>query len=203
MKFLHSPATGSNGETAGEQPRPGHVFWFFGLSGAGKTTLATGLTANLRQRGWPVLLLDGDVLRTGLCRDLGYSDEARTENIRRAAEVAKLAVTQGQVVVAAFITPRESQRCLTREIIGPDQLDLIAVDASLALCRQRDPKGLYRQSAAGNLPLFTGVNSVFEISTRPDLRVRTDDRSPAESGAELEVYCQSRLREENRRRGPG
>src|SRR5258708_17036746 len=95
---------------------PGHVFWFFGLSGAGKTTLATGLAAKLRERGRSMLLLDGDELRAGLCQDLGFSDEARTENIRRAAELAKLAMAQGQVVIAAFITPRESLRRLAGEI---------------------------------------------------------------------------------------
>jgi len=171
----------------------GHVFWFFGLSGAGKTTLTTSLGEKLRGQGRPVLLLDGDVLRAGLCRDLGFSDEARTENIRRAAELAKLAMAQGQVVLAAFITPREDLRNLAREIIGRDRFDLIWVDASLTVCRQRDPKGLYQRSAAGNLPLFTGVNSVFEESIGHDLRLQSDQRSAAELGIQLEDYCRHRL----------
>jgi len=170
----------------------GHVFWLFGLSGAGKTTLASALGKKLEDQGRPVLLLDGDVLRAGLCRDLGFSDEARAENIRRAAELAKLVAAQGQIVIAAFITPREDLRSLAREIIGRDKLDLIWVDAPFAVCRQRDPKGLYQRSAAGNLPLFTGVNSVFEEPTGHDLRVRTDQHSAIESCTELENYCRCR-----------
>jgi adenylyl-sulfate kinase len=171
----------------------GHVFWFFGLSGAGKSTLATELAARLRSQGRPVLMLDGDALRAGLCRDLGFSDESRTENIRRAAEVAKLAVMQGLVVVAAFITPREDLRRLAREIIGRDHLDLIWVDAPLAVCQQRDPKGLYKQSAIGKLPLLTGINSVFEQSTGHDLQVRTDLHAVVELCRELETYSRHRL----------
>src|SRR4051812_20398359 len=124
----------------------GRVFWFFGLSGSGKTTLTAWLDQRLREQGHSVLLLDGDELRAGLCRDLGFSDEARTENIRRAAELARLAITQGRVVLAAFIAPRGDLRRLAAEIIGPGSIDLIWVDAPLAVCRQRDPKGLYRKS---------------------------------------------------------
>jgi|SRR6478736_2574812 len=173
--------------------RAGRVFWFFGLSGSGKTTLTTALARTLRDQGRSVLLLDGDELRSGLCRDLGFSDEARTENIRRAAEVARLAITQGQVVLAAFITPREDLRQLAREIIGPGRSDLIWVDASLEVCRQRDPKGLYKKSAAGGVPLFTGVHSAFEAPSVPDLHLATDRRTIADLGRELQEFCARRL----------
>ncbi len=173
--------------------KPGRVFWFFGLSGSGKTTLTSALAEILRAQGRIVLLLDGDALRAGLCRDLGFSDEARTENIRRAAELARLASAQGQVVLAAFITPREDLRRLVRSIIGADQVDLIWVNAPLAVCQQRDPKGLYRQSAAGSLPLLTGVHSTFEAPAAPDLHLATDRHTVAELCRELEAHCAGRL----------
>jgi adenylylsulfate kinase len=171
----------------------GRAFWFFGLSGSGKTTLTTALARTLREQGRTVLLLDGDELRAGLCRDLGFSDEARTENIRRAAEVARLAIDQGQVVLAAFITPREDLRRLAAKIIGPEDIELIWVDAPLAICRERDPKGLYRKSAAGTVPLFTGVHSAFEVPTKPDMHLATDRRTISELNGELDEFCARRL----------
>lgn len=173
--------------------KAGRVFWFFGLSGAGKTTLTIELARRMRAHGRAVLLLDGDELRAGLCRDLGFSDEARTENIRRAAELARLASAQGQIILAAFITPREDLRRLARETVGAPHLDLIWVDAPLAVCRQRDPKGLYRRSADGTLSLLTGVHSAFEVPAAPDLHLRTDQRTISELGRDLEEYCVRRL----------
>lgn len=171
----------------------GRVFWFFGLSGSGKTTLTTALARALREQGRVVLRLDGDELRSGLCRDLGFSDEARTENIRRAAELARLAASQGQIVLAAFITPREDLRRLAREIVGTEHFDLIWVDAPLDVCRQRDPKGLYRKSAAGSVPLFTGVHSAFEAPAAVDLHLATDRHAIADLGRELAGYCARRI----------
>jgi adenylyl-sulfate kinase len=172
----------------------GRVFWFFGLSGSGKTTLSVALAPRLRSRGHGVLWLDGDELRSGLCRDLGFTDAARTENIRRAAEIAALASRQGQIVLAAFITPREDLRQLAREIVGRDYLELIWVDAPLHVCRQRDPKGLYRKSDTGGLLLLTGVHSAFEPPAEFDLRLDSSARDVRELHQELEDYCVERLK---------
>jgi len=178
--------------------RAGRVFWFFGLSGSGKTTLTTALADTLREKGHVVLRLDGDELRSGLCKGLGFSDAARTENIRRAAEVARLAAGQGQVVLMAFITPREDLRQLVREIVGEGRVDFIWVDAPLDVCRQRDPKGLYRKSAAGDLPLFTGVDSAFESPQAAGLHLRTAAGGVESSLRELAGYCERRLGEDSR-----
>ncbi|HEY8993373.1 MAG TPA: adenylyl-sulfate kinase [Lacunisphaera sp.] len=171
----------------------GHVFWFFGLSGSGKTTLTTGLESSLAETSLKVLRLDGDELRAGLCRDLGFTDEDRRENIRRAAEMAKLAMLQGQIVVAAFITPRKGLRDLACGIIGRSNLDFVWVDAPVAVCRQRDPKGLYRQSKSGDLIGFTGVDSVFEEPAECDFRVQTDRSTLEQSFEGVRKHCIARL----------
>jgi adenylylsulfate kinase len=171
----------------------GRVFWLFGMSGAGKTTLALRLAAHLRKIGHAVLMLDGDQLRTGVCRDLGFSDDARRENIRRAAEIARLASEQGYIVIAAFITPFEASRARAREIIGAEHLDLIWADAPLEVCRQRDPKGLYSGHRAGTVRQMTGLDSAFEDPTRPDLWLRTAKQTIDQSFQELVAFCSRRF----------
>jgi len=169
----------------------GRVFWLFGYSGAGKTTLAGGLAADLRAAGRHVLVLDGDDLRAGLCQNLGFSEEGRAENVRRAAELAKLASDQGAVVIAALITPTEHLRQLATRIIGRDRLDLVWVDVPLAVCQQRDAKGLYRRAAAGSVPLLTGVGAPFEAAASCDLQLRTDSQDVML--ASLQEYVRRRL----------
>jgi len=171
----------------------GRVFWLFGMSGAGKTTLARRLGSHLRTMERPVLMLDGDQLREGVCRDLGFSDGARQENIRRASEIARLASAQGYVVVAAFITPLNIFRDLAREIIGDQHLDLIWVDAPLEICQQRDPKGLYSAHQEGKVQRMTGLDSVFEEPTQPGLRLRTADQTVEQSLQDLVMFCRRRL----------
>jgi adenylylsulfate kinase len=120
----------------------GVVFWFTELSGSGKSTLANALRSELKNKGRNVVVLDGDELRTGLCRDLGYSANDRQENLRRAAEVTKLFADNGSIVITAFISPLQAYREMARTIIGADRFHEIFIDAPLAVCEQRDPKGL-------------------------------------------------------------
>lgn len=161
------------------------IFWLFGLSGAGKSTLANALIGDLRSRGHAVLGLDGDDLRAGLCTGLGFSDADRTENLRRAAEVAKLGSASGLCVVASFITPLESHRQLVAEILHRQKLSLIHVDAPLEVCRERDTKGLYAQAGKGKVDRMTGLSSPFDPPTAADFVLHTAEESPASSSARL------------------
>ncbi len=140
----------------------GQVIWLYGLSGSGKSTLAIALERRLHAEGFATQLLDGDNIRTGLNRGLGFSDADRAENIRRIAEVAKLHAHAGLVTLCSFITPLRSLRASAREIIGPADLLEVYVKASFATCAQRDPKGLYAKAAAGGVGQFTGKDSAFE-----------------------------------------
>lgn len=146
------------------------VLWLFGLPSAGKTTLARALRQELRKGGHKVALLDGDDLRGGLCADLGFSDVERAENIRRAAEIAKLLRTQEFLVICAFITPKQKHRDLIRSILG-DQVKLIHVDCPLAVCIDRDVKGLYGKAKASLMTGMTGVQDGFETPSECDLSV--------------------------------
>lgn len=168
--------------------------WLFGISGAGKSTLAAGLDDRLHAAGFTTLRFDGDDVRAGLNRDLGFSDADRSENIRRVAEVARLSVNAGLVTICSFITPLRSQRALAREILGSD-LILVHVSASYAECARRDPKGLYARAAAGQLKQFTGRDSTFEEPAAEEsaLRLVTEGTSPADSLARLLAHVQPRV----------
>jgi adenylyl-sulfate kinase len=170
-----------------------HVFWIFGLSGAGKTTLAKTLSNSLRSRRIAVLELDGDALRTGLCRGLGFSDEDRTENLRRAAEVAQVGIDSGLCVVASFITPLDLHRRLVENIIGRDRLSMIFADAPLEECRLRDVKGLYAKAKTGLVTQMTGIGSQFDAPDNPDLTLSTSGCTPAESAQILNDFALTRL----------
>lgn len=140
-----------------------------------------------------MLTLDGDVLRSGLCQGLGFSDEHRTENLRRAAEAAKLGVNSGLCVVASFITPRENHRRLAAEIIGDRHLSLIHVTAPLAVCQQRDVKGLYAGASTGRIAQMTGVSSAFETPDRIDLALQTAEETVEASARRLLDFSFRRL----------
>jgi len=138
------------------------VIWLYGLSGSGKSTLAIGLERQLHAEGFTTELLDGDNVRTGLNRGLGFSDEDRQENIRRVAEVAKLFVQAGVVTLCSFITPTRALRSQARVLIGAEDFIEIYVKASYATCASRDPKGLYAKANTGGVSQFTGRDSSFE-----------------------------------------
>lgn len=161
--------------------KTGKTIWFTGLSGSGKSTLSSQIKMILEQRNVNVVLLDGDALRTGLNRDLGFSAEDRAENIRRAGETAKILSDAGHTVLAAFITPLETLRRAVRNLFEPQTYTEIYLECSLSVCETRDPKGLYKKARQGEIPQFTGISSPFEVPETPDLLISTDRCSPEES----------------------
>jgi adenylylsulfate kinase len=169
------------------------VVWLFGLSGSGKSTLATALEQQLFAEGYTTMLLDGDNLRDGLNKGLGFTDADRAENIRRAAEVSKLFFQAGIVCINSFITPRESLRTLAREIIGADNLLEIYVEASFETCQKRDVKGLYKKAQAGQVANFTGQQSTFEPPLHPHLTLNTETASIEESLQSLYSFVLSHV----------
>lgn len=150
-----------------------HCFWFTGLSGAGKSTLAYALCAVLRQQGSAAHVLDGDELRRGLCADLGLSELDRRENIRRAGEVAKLFFDAGLVVICAFVSPYASDRARARSLFPAGRFIEVHVATPLAVCAERDPKGLYAKAKAGQLSGLTGWDAPYETPVSPELVLDT------------------------------
>jgi len=153
------------------------TLWLTGLSGSGKSTLAYALEGRLIAAGHACVVLDGDNVRHGLNRDLGFSPEDRAENIRRVAEVAKLFNEAGLIVITSFISPYREDRAQARRIIGDDRFIETLVDASLEECERRDPKGLYQKARAGQIPDFTGISAPYEAPATPDLRLETTETS--------------------------
>lgn len=155
--------------------RTGHrggVLWLTGLSGSGKSTLALGVEQALHQLGYQAYVLDGDNVRAGLNKDLGFSPQERSENIRRIAEVAALFAQSGTLAVTAFISPYREDRDMARDIIG-DGFHEVFVDAALGVCERRDPKGLYKRARAGEISEFTGISAPYEVPAKPDLVIDT------------------------------
>ena len=163
----------------------GRVFWLYGLSGSGKSTLAIGLERSLHENGLVTAVLDGDNLRSGLNKDLGFSDEDREENLRRVAEVAKLFAENGVVVIVSFITPLKEFRETARKIVGDEDFREVYVKASITTCEERDVKGLYAKAEAGEIANFTGRESAFEEPDSPWLVVDTENFSSEESLEQL------------------
>jgi bifunctional enzyme CysN/CysC len=159
------------------------VVWLTGLPAAGKSTLANELHRRLQAAQRPSCVLDGDELRRGLSRDLGFSEADRTENVRRIAEVARLMADAGLIVLVALISPRRADRRMARELIPAGKFVEIFVDTPLEEAERRDPKGLYRQARRGELKNLTGIGAPYEIPENPELRIATLSETPA-AGAE-------------------
>jgi bifunctional enzyme CysN/CysC len=155
----------------------GRVVWLTGLSGAGKSTIASAAEQLLHEQGLRTYILDGDNVRHGLSKDLGFTVADRVENIRRIAEVAKLMVDAGIIVLTAFISPFRAERDMAKSLFTPEDFLEIFVDTPLAIAEARDPKGLYKKARRGELPNFTGIDSDYEPPLQPDLRLNTSDRS--------------------------
>lgn len=164
------------------------VIWFTGLSGSGKSTLAERLQQHFLQSNIRSYILDGDNVRQGLNKDLGFSDSDRKENIRRVAEVSKLFLDTGTVVLSAFISPFNADRRMAKDIIGPGNIIEVFVDCPLEICEKRDVKGLYKKVRAGEIKNFTGISSAYERPMNPDIIIRTDNQSVDESLATLKAF---------------
>lgn len=166
------------------------LLWFTGLSGAGKSTIASAMDVALFERGYHTYLLDGDNIRHGLSKDLGFTPIDRVENIRRIGEVGKLFTDAGLIVLSAFISPYTSDRTLVRKLFPQGEFIEVFMDTPLATCEQRDPKGLYKKARAGTLKQFTGIDSPYERPSQAELVLDTSVLSVEECVAKLLAYLQ-------------
>ena len=169
----------------GNRKQKGIVIWLSGLPCSGKTTIGAGLEKVLKQQGYIVRMLDGDITRKGICSDLGFSDFDRKENIRRVSEIAKLFSETGIITICAFITPTDEIRSIAHNIIGEGSMVSVFIDAPLEICEERDVKGMYKKARKGEIQEFTGVSSPFEIPQNPDLIISTNSENPEQSIKQL------------------
>ncbi|MES0874546.1 adenylyl-sulfate kinase [Sinimarinibacterium thermocellulolyticum] len=188
------PHNVTRAERAQQKKQQPCVIWFTGLSGAGKSTVANALEGELYRRGYHSYLLDGDNIRHGLNKDLGFSDAERVENIRRIGEVAKLFADAGLIVLTAFISPFRADRELVRRIMPPGEFFEVYVHASLDVCERRDPKGLYKKARAGQIKNFTGIDSPYEAPEKPDLVLDTGALSVEQSVEQLLAFLKQKGR---------
>lgn len=170
------------------------VVWFTGLSGSGKSTIANLVEKELHEKGIHTYSLDGDNIRSGLNKDLGFSEEDRTENLRRIAEVAKLFLDSGCVVLSAFITPLNSDRDVIMNIVGEKNFLEVFVNTSVEECERRDVKGLYKKARAGEIKNFTGISSPFEEPVNPGVKINTEVETKEQSAQKVLKHIQHKLR---------
>lgn len=157
----------------------GMVIWLMGLSGAGKSTIATGLEAKLNENGFFTFAMDGDLIRSGISSDLTFTEADRLENIRRVVEISKMLVQKDIITICSFITPLQKQRALCREILN-DQYFEVFVDCPVSICENRDVKGLYKKARTNEIPNFTGINADFELPDNANLVLNSHKDSPEE-----------------------
>ncbi|WP_144490578.1 adenylyl-sulfate kinase [Bacillus sp. WP8] len=167
------------------------IIWLTGLSGSGKSTIANAAARELFEQGYQVTVLDGDNVRHGLNKDLGFSDDDRKENIRRIGEVAKLFVEQGTIVITAFISPFQEDRHIVRQLVEDGEFHEVFVKCDLNVCEERDPKGLYKKARNGEIPFFTGIDSPYEEPAEPELVLDTGELSREESKQRLVDYVKA------------
>ena len=168
------------------------VIWLTGLSGSGKSTIANELELHLEKMGIKTYVLDGDNVRMGLNKDLGFSDDDRKENMRRIAEVAKLFADSATITITAFISPFKEERAMARDTIGAENFIEVHVNTSLEECEQRDVKGLYRKARAGEIPNFTGIDSPYEEPDNPELVVEAGMLTISECVNKIMTYLQNK-----------
>lgn len=169
------------------------LIWFTGLSGSGKSTIANLLEKELHKQQIHTYTLDGDNLRRGLNKDLGFTREDREENLRRTAEVARLFIDSGTVVIAAFISPYNSVRDMIKRIVGEQYYIEVFVNTPLDVCEQRDVKGLYKRARAGEIKNFTGISAPFEIPENPTVEIKTVEVNPEEAVNRILKVLEGRL----------
>jgi adenylyl-sulfate kinase len=182
---LHAVDRNARAALLGNRPR---VLWFTGFSGAGKSTVANLVEQHLHMMGRPTFLLDGDNVRHGLNRDLGFTAEDRAENVRRVAEVAKLMADAGLIVLVALISPFRSERQMARSLLAPGEFVEIFVDTPLSVAEARDPKGLYKKARRGELKHFTGIDSPYEAPEHPEIHLHNDSADASQSAQKVLSY---------------
>ncbi|RUO65921.1 sulfate adenylyltransferase subunit CysN [Pseudidiomarina planktonica] len=183
----HAAAVGSQERALRYEHKP-CMLWYTGLSGSGKSTIANAVDRLLFERGCRTYVLDGDNLRHGLNKDLGFSDSDRVENIRRVSEMGRLFVDAGLIVSAALISPFAEERARAKTLVGADQFIEVFIDTPIEVCEQRDPKGLYAKARAGDIPNFTGISSPYEAPAKPDVHVHTDKVNVTEAAQQIIDY---------------
>ncbi len=180
----------TRGERESLSGHRGCTVWLTGLSASGKSTLAAGLEKKLWERGVRAYVLDGDNVRHGLNKDLGFSPEDRAENIRRIGEVARLFTDAGVLNITAFISPYRADRDRVRSIMNEGDFIEVHIECALEVCEERDPKGLYKKARSGDIPQFTGISAPYEAPETPELSVRTDQLSEEEGVARILAYLE-------------